>query len=573
MAMDLSVSGLVSNFDWKSFINQIMAVQNAPIDKLNNEKTANINKTAALNDLKTKLTALNTSSTALGAANLFTSRQAVSGTVGSTWNPSAASGTAAGSYSIAVTQLATAARRNGTSGVGKPLNATNNVSGLTIANLPTAVAVSAGTFSVNGQKVTVALTDSLDQVFTAISAATSGAVTASYDSVTDKITLSGSGEIVLGAANDTSNFLTALHLTNNGTPTIASAGTLGKTSNSATLANARLDAAITAVDGSGNGTFSVNGVNVAYNVNTDSLDAILTRINQSGAGVTASYDGVQDRVVIANAVTGDTGIAISEAAGGLMDALGLSNPVTLVHGKNALFSINGGAQLTSTSNTLDGTAHGVAGLSLTVDSETTQTITVSGNTTSMRGAIEDFIAKFNDIQTYIADQTKTSTTVDNKVSTSILSDNREVQSWADSLRSMAFSAVPGLSGTISRLENLGIDFTTGTSQLAVKDSAKLDAALRDKAGDVAAFFQTASTGLVGQMQTFLTKVTTQDDDQQTQLTKANTDIVAQISAIQRRLDLQRQLLTDSFVAMETAQSKLKSQSDALTRAFPATSSK
>jgi len=57
------------------------------------------------------------------------------------------------------------------------------------------------------------------------------------------------------------------------------------------------------------------------------------------------------------------------------------------------------------------------------------------------------------------------------------------------------------------------------------------------------------------------------------LTKANTDIVAQIAAIQRRLDLQRQLLTDSFVAMENAQSKLKAQSDALTRAFPVTSSK
>lgn len=571
--MDLSVSGLVSNFDWKTFINQVMAVQNAPIDKLNNEKTTNINKTAALNDLKTKLTALQASSTSLNAATLFTSRQAISSTTGSTWNPLAAPGTAAGSYSIAVTQLATAARRNGTSGVGQPLNATNNVAGLTIANLPTAVGVGAGTFTVNGQKVTVALTDSLDQVFTAISTATSGAVTASYDSTTDKITLSGSGEIVLGAANDTSNFLTALRLSNNGTNTIASAGTLGKTSSSAMLVNARLKTAITAVDGTGNGTFAVNGVNIAYNVNTDSLDAILTRINQSGAGVTASYDGLQDRVVIANAVTGDTGIAVSEASGGLMDALGLSNPATLVHGKNALFSINGGAQLTSTSNTLDSTAHGVAGLSITVDSESTQTINVSGNTTSMRSAIEDFIAKFNDIQSYIADQSKTSTTVDNKVSTSILSSNREVQSWSDTLRSMAFAAVPGLTGTISRLENLGIDFTTGTSQLAVKDSSKLDAALRDKPGDVAQFFQTAGTGLVGQMQTFLTKVSAQDDDQQTQLTKANTDIVSQIAAIQRRLDLQRQLLTDSFVAMETAQSQLKSQSDALTRAFPTTSSK
>lgn len=549
-----------------------MAVQNAPITKLNNEKTANINKTAALADLSTKLTALQTSSTALNSANLFTGRKAVSSTANSTWSPVAAPGTAAGNYAIAVSQLATVAHRDGAANLGQPLNATDDVSGLTIANLSTAIDITAGTFSVNGQKVTVAATDSLAQVFTAISTATGGSVTASYDHTADRITLSGSGEIVLGAANDTSNFLTALHLANNGTATVASAGGLGSVDSFATLANARLNAAITAVDGAGAGSFTVNGVAISYNVNTDSLDTVIKRINQSGAGVTAGYDGVSDRVVMTNAVTGDTGIAISEAAGGLMDALGLTGSA-LVRGRNAEFSINGGATLISASNTLDATAHGIAGLSVTVDSATTQSIAVSGDTAGMRKGIEDFIAKFNDVQGYIAEQSKTSRTVDGKVSTSLLSNNREVQSWADSLRSIAFAAVPGLSGTISRLENLGVDFTAGTSQLSVKDGAKLDAALRDKAGDVAEFFQTGTTGIVAQFQTFLTKVIAQDGEQQAQLNKANLGITDQIAAIQRRLDQQRQLLTNSFLAMESAQSKLKTQADALTRAFPVTTSK
>jgi flagellar hook-associated protein 2 len=570
--MDFSLSGLVSGFDWKTFINQIMAVQNAPIDKLNVEKTTNINKTAALGDLTTKLTALQASSTALSAPSLFTGRQAASTTVNSTWGTSAAAGTAAGSYKIAVTQLATVAHLDGTANVGQSLNATDDVSGLTIASLPITAAITAGTFSVNGQKVTVGLTDSLDQVFTAISTATGGTVTASYDHTTDQIKLSGAGEIVLGAANDTSNFLTALHLANNGTPNVASSSTLGTVNTFATLANARLKTAVTAVDGTGNGSFTVNGVSIAYNLNDDSLSAVMDRINQSGAGVTASYDGVANRVVIANATTGDTGISVSEAAGGLMDALGLSSPSALVHGQNALFSVNNGATLISTSNTFDSTVHGITGLTVTADSETTQTINVSGNTASMRSSIEDFIAKFNDIQDYIADQSKTTSTVDGKVTTSILSNNREVQSWADSMRSIAFAAVPGLTGTISRLESMGIDFTTGTSDLAIKDSAKLDAALQNKAGDVAAFFQTASTGLVAQMQTFLTKVSGQNDDQKASLTRNNTDIDSQIAAIQRRLDLQRQMLTDSFIAMENAQSSLKTQSAALTSAFSSTTS-
>lgn len=562
--------------DWKTLINQIMAVENAPIDKLNAQKTTNINKNASLNDLNTKITALQTSSSSLNNPTLFTSRVATSTTTGSTWGLSAASGSPAGSYKIAVTQLATAAHMDGTAGIGQPMSATDVVagvpSGLTIASLPTTAAISAGTFTVNGKKVTIALTDSLDQVFSAISTATGGTVTASYDHTTDKITLAGAGEVVLGAANDTSNFLSALHLTNNGTNSISSIGTLGTTSTSAMLLNSRLKTPITAVDGTGNGTFSVNGVDIAYNVNTDSLGAILSRINQSGAGVTASYDGVADKVVIANSVTGDTGISVSEAAGGLMDALGLSSPTALVHGNNALYSVNGGPQLVSASNTLDASTHGIAGLAVTVDSETTQTINVAGNTTSMRSAIEDFIAKYNDIQSYIDDQSKVTTTADGKVTTAILSNDREVQSWTSSLRSIAFGAVAGLSGTISRLENLGIDFTTGTSQLAIKDGTKLDAALQNKSSDVAAFFQTAGTGLMGQMQTFLTKITGQTSDEQTHITKDNSDIDSQIAQIQRRLDQQRQILTDSFVAMENAQSNLKTQSAALTNAFGSTSS-
>lgn len=572
--MDFSLSGLVSGFDWKTFINQIMAVQNAPIDKLNAEKVTNINKNASLNDLATNVTALQTAVTALNSPTLFTSRQATSGTSGSTWGLAAAPGTPSGSYSIAVSQLATVAHRDGTSNIGQPMNSTDDVSGLTIATLPTTVAITAGTFSVNGQKVTVNTTDTLDQVFAAISTATGGDVKASYDHTTDKISLTSlsSSEIVLGAANDTSNFLTALHLTNNGTSTIAGSGTLGTTNVNATLANSRLKTPITAVDGSGNGSFTVNGVSVAYNVNTDSLSAVLQRINQSGAGVTASYDGVSDRVVIANATTGDTGIAVSEATGGLMDALGLSNPAALVHGKNAQFSINGGATQISASNTLDSTVHGISGLSVTVDSLSTQTINVSGNTTSMHSAIDGFISAYNTVQSYIDDQSKTSTTVDGKVTTSVLSNDREIQSWADSLRSMAFGAVSGLSGTISRLENLGIDFTPGTSQLAIKDDSKLTAALQGKASDVADYFQTAGTGLVAQLQTFLTKISGQNSDAQTQLTKNNSDIDTQIAAIQRRLDQQRQLLTNSFIAMENAQSTIKTQSAALTSAFSSSTS-
>ena len=569
--MDYSLSGLSSGFDWKTFINQIMAVQNAPIDRLNAEKVTNINRQAALVDLDTKMTALGTAAAALGSADLFSGRIASSATANSSWQAMAASNTAAGSYELAVTQLATTARRQGAADLGQALNSTDDGIGLTLATLPTATALTAGTFTVNGAAITVALTDTLDQVFTAIAAATSGAVTATYDHTTDKITLTGS-TVVLGAANDTSNFLTALKLANNATlSTTASAGKLGTTQSSMTLASARLQADLTALAAAGDQTFLVNGVSIAYNVNTDSLSAVLARITASSAGVTALYDGASDRVVLANNTTGDTGIAVSESAPGLLAALGLTSGATLVRGQNAEFSLNGGTVQSSASNTLTATAHGVAGLSIAVDTVATQTLAVRSDTAGMRSVIEDFLVKFNDLQSYVDQNTKTTMGINGKVTAAVLAGNREVQSWADHLHQLAFAQVTGLSGTISRLEHLGIDFNSTSGVLKITDSAKLTTALQTQASSVAEFFQTSTTGWAATLSTYVDQISTANGLQETRLNTANTSLDTSIGNLQRRLDQQRAALTASFIAMESAQSLLKSQSTTLANAFPSAS--
>ena len=172
---------------------------------------------------------------------------------------------------------------------------------------------------------------------------------------------------------------------------------------------------------------------------------------------------------------------------------------------------------------------------------------------------------------HVEDLARLITTENGKVTAAILSSNREVQAWASSLRSRVFSAVPGLTGTISRLENLGIDFASTSSTLSIKDGTKLDTALRDKSSDVAAFFQTATTGLAKSMDSYLTILGTQSTDAQKRLTKSNTDLDAQIATIERRLTAQRSALEASFIAMESAQASIKSQGDALTKAFGSSS--
>ncbi len=566
----IQISGLLSNsaFDWKSVVDQLITADSTPITNLNAQKTKNSDQVTALASLGTSMTALQDSLQSIRANDLFSARNVNSDTANTTWKSNSASGATVGDYTFAVQQLATATRIQGAADIGSGLAPTSAVSGLTLANLNTATAVTAGNITVNGKTVTVALTDSLQDVFSKIATATGNDVTASYDPTSDGISLtSASGTIVLGAANDTSNFLSVMKLANNGTATVASSATLGTVKLASPLASAGLKGSVTAVDGSGNGSFAINGVSISFNLNTDSLSAVLARINQAGAGVSASYDSTADRVTLTNTLTGDTGMGLTDVAGGLLGALGLTSPGgTLQRGQNALFTVNGGATLASASNTLDSSIHGVTGLSVTVNSKTTQTVSVQSDTASMQTAIQDVIDKFNALQDAIDTNTKTSVS-GSTVTTSVLSNNREVQSWASHLRSLAFDAVSGVTGTVQRLDNLGIDFDSTTGHLAIKSQDKLSSALADHPDDVKAFFLTPGTGLVSKGYTYLTSLLTNENDQQSRLNQASSDIDTQITTLQARLDNERTTLTNAFIKMLDAQSTAQSQNTYLTNTF------
>ena len=220
-------------------------------------------------------------------------------------------------------------------------------------------AITAGTFTVNGKQITVDPTASLQSLFDAISTATGGTVTGSYDSATDKISLSSASPIVLGSSVDTSNFLQVTKLYNNGTGAVSSAASLGGVRRSATLSTANFATAIND-GGAGQGSFKINGVAISYSATGDNLNSLITRINNSEAGVTASYDQVNDRIVLTNKTTGDVGIAVEDVTGNFAAATGLVT-ATLERGKNLLYSIDGGPELVSQTNSITEDSSGIAG--------------------------------------------------------------------------------------------------------------------------------------------------------------------------------------------------------------------
>lgn len=558
----INVSGfLTKSFDWQTTVDQLIEVSSAPKTKLEAEQTANTEKVGALAEIKAAMLDLQETVRTLWDSTLYTARTVSSDTTGSTWRANSAAGAEVGSYQLAVSQLATTAQLKGATDIGSGLT------GSTIATLNTATAITAGKFSINGQTVTVAASDTLDQVLARIGTATSGQVTASYSAATDKITLSSTASIMVGAANDTSNFLTAVGLSNNitlgnGTYSVASTSALGTVMTDAPLATAGLRGTVPS-----SGSFVINGVTISY-ADTDSLSTVLARINASAAGVTAAYDATNDRVTLTNSKTGDFGISVSEGTTGLAAALGLTTAAgaSFTAGKNALFSVDGGVTRTSASNTLDATALGISGLSVTVTTPTTQTLEIAASTDSLETAIGSFLEKYNAFQALVDDYTEITTT-GGVISSAVLAGEREVESWGTQMRALVFGSVSSATGSVKRLNDLGLDFTGTSSTLVLKDPTKLAEALADYPEDVASFFQTGSTSFTSRLYSYLTEATAQDSDEQDRLTQTNSDLDTQIAEIQRRLDSERELLTSAFLKMQDAQAKAQDQQTYLTNTF------
>lgn len=567
----LALAGLASGVDWTTLVTQLAQAERAPQTRLQQQQATIQQQNSALGSLQSQLTTLQTSVTAL-TPTLFGSRTA---TASDSTVASATSDTGAplGTYSFAIQSLATTASQLGTPQTATALSATNDVSGLVLSNAAFNNPVTAGTITVNGQQVTVATTDTLQDVFNNIFNATGGTVTGSYDPSTDKITLASSGEIVLGSAADTSNFLTDARLENNGTGTITSDSGLGSVQLTGDLGSSNLSTPITD-GGGGAGEFRINGVSISYNASTDSINDVLTRINNSAAGVSASYDAVNDRFELTNKTTGDVGIGLQDVTGNFLAATGLSGG-TLQHGTNLLYTVNGGGQLTSQSNTITAASSGIAGLSVTaLKGNSTVSVTVGIDTAKITSAINSFLAAYNNVQNYIDSQTTSSTDSTGTVTAGVLANDRNVSDLAKSLRENAFNPSSGLAGTVKSLADIGIQSSGLSNSLSLSDSAALNTALTTNIADVTAMFTDATNGVATKLTTYLTNTIGNAGDggtlvtEESNLTKQSAAITTQISNLETNVQSDIQRWDAEFQAMETAESTSNQQLAYLQKEFP-----
>lgn len=571
--MDLGVSGLASGFDWKTLVDQLAEVERQPQRRLLSDQNLLQQRNNAYSSIKTQLSILQNRVQAFTDGTLFSSRAA---TVSDTAAASVAvsGGTPLGSYSFNVTQLATSASQRGGSNVGAALSATDDVSGVILSEAGFGTSVTGGTFTVNGKQITIEAGDSLQGVFDDISAATGNTVIASYNATEDKITLTSAGEVVLGSATDTSNFLQAAKLQNNGSGTVTSSAALGAVRTGVVAADSNLATALSD-GGAGAGEFKINGVAIAFDTSEDSIQNILDRINESGAGVSATYDSVNDRFTLTNKTTGDVGVALEDVAGNFLAATGLSGG-TLVRGKNLLYTVNGGGQLSSQSNTITEASSGLTGLTVTaLDEGATFDVVVSSDTETIKQAIKDFISDYSKAQSVIDTQTASTTDSAGKVTAGLLANERDPFDIASGLRSRSYAQVSGLAGIFDSLADLGIVTNGNDNGLTLEDEAALDSALADNLTSVAELFTNSTSGLAVKLDAFLEDTIGDDGslvEKQSTLSSQAGAMDTDIENLERIVQQNRQRMIDSFVAMEAVQQRVNQQLQYIQKQLGSTSS-
>jgi flagellar hook-associated protein 2 len=570
--MGMALSGLASGFDWKSIVDQLIEVSRAPQNRMRTEKTSNASKSSAINDIKGLLGTLKTSISSLATEESLYKKGVTFKDTSTNWKATASKDTPAGEYKFNLISEASASKLSGSSNLVAPLDPTK-----TIAEISVGRTITSGFFTIKGQRVNVATTDTLQKVIDDIKS-----ITGTADLVGDQIQIVSLGSpLSLGAPNDTSNFLQAMQLSGSGTktendPSITTDDVYSVTSSASSLSAPRLnvalkDSGLAGISSGVTGSLEINGESVSYNSDTDTISTILDKINASKAGVTAIYDISQRVFSLTNKTTGNVGISVIDN-GPLGGALGLTTGTT-TNGNDATFSINGGGTLTSRSNILDETAHGIKGLSVTANKIGEQTLTVAGDYTAAKDSLDDFISKYNAVQNAIEKYTKITVTGD-KVSSAILAGNRELSTLSRSLRTMLYQAGDGVTGSVQRLSDLGINFAGIEPTISLTKSSLLESKLATAADDIAKYFSTSSGGLIDRLDTLLSSYVSDSGSaagglkaQLDSITKQNTSLDKQIEDVERRLASQRSLLESSFIAMERAQSGFQQQSAYLSKTF------
>lgn len=568
MSGTFSSGGLITGIDSATLIAQLMQIERRPVLRMQDRISALQEQQTAIRGIRTTLQTLRNTAQDFRFNNVFNAYQSTSSKPEVLSSSVTGSAPVTGSFAINVTQLATATESVSSGFIGAPIS-----TGVALNSSGIATEITAGNFSING--VTFAVnpsTNSLSTILANINASAAG-VTATYDSVTDKVSIINStpGDASFinfgGTDSNTSNFLEVLNLRGatqsagvGGSTTVSSTRNLGAVSTTESLSAAHLaGGSVTS------GTFSVNGVAITVDPSSDTILDVIGAINESEAGVTASYDTASDTIRVVSNTLGSPTIRFG-STGDTSNFLDLVNLDTAIQtaGVDAKFTVNGGAVQTRNTNSV---SDAIGGVTLSFLSVGSSTVTISSDEDTIVEDIKGFVEQFNNALNEVRGLVG---------SEGVLRGDGGIRSIETFLVGTIFSQVSGLTGDYQSMIDLGIssgeDFNSELPLNITLDEEKFREALKsDRSGVVSIFSNSAKNGIADQLFTFL------DDATKTsgflnERARANGTLDQQIQSSNDQIDRLEERLTQrearlrrQFTSLEQISAGYQNQAAAISR--------
>jgi flagellar hook-associated protein 2 len=389
-------------------------------------------------------------------------------------------------------------------------------------------------------------------------------VTASYDSLTDKVTFSNTNPtdtsiINFGAVDDTSNFLDVIgvdgayqYTNGSGSTEVASSVGLGNIDQNITLDSQNYGVGVMT-----GGSFKINGITITVDPAVDGLSDVIERINASNAGVTVSYDSNTDGLRVVSDNLGSRTISFTSGTSNFLDVMNLTS-ATQVAGTDSQFTIDGGPVLTRNSNEISDV---IGGVTISMKSIGSSTITVNQDVDAGIAVVQEFVDGFNNSIQNIADAI---------AETGNLKGDFSIRSIKNELQTLLYQSISGAAEDRNNILDIGISSGSSFDSTAVFKIEIDDEVLREAFAQGATsieniFVNDAETGIGDLMFSYLDTITDTFGFLNDR-SKANGSIDLQIQSLRDRIDsseerlvIKEQRLRSSFIRMEQLSSQYQSQ--------------
>lgn len=255
-----------------------------------------------------------------------------------------------------------------------------------------------GVFYINGTKIEIEDYKQLtpNELMAKVNSSGAG-VTMSYDYEKNifqvKNNTGGAVELTMGNDTDTSNFFELFKVGLNHGATYVRGQNKGSLDTTTVIS--KLDPGFS-YPITQSGTFTINGVSIYVDVNNDTIQDVIDKVNKSGAGVTMAYDTNTDKF----SLTSNSNERIK--VGGPNDSSPFLLSIGLVYhqqteqtigseGKDAVFTLNGTKYTRDTNEVSDV----VPGMTFNISSTGTTVFNVKTDTDKAVKAVAEFASKYN----------------------------------------------------------------------------------------------------------------------------------------------------------------------------------